>query len=253
MDRRHKKKAFIGLGIWLGAIIAVTAFGLTCRFLYPTSQRADALMGFVMITFFVVEYVAYFWGGSHLCKAKGYPTAILLWGVLCWFPQVIVLSVLLFAMPDRRRDPSQSGQRKHRGPEESYISRVVRYRRNALVANVLGVAGVLLSLFFVFVRTGLFEDHQNDQVVGIFIFVPSYIAILYGCWWWVKAKNWPDVIIFIGLMPLAPLVIRYVRILYIQSGLLPLMMVLMPILLIGVVAVLPDKSGIPKRKRWDRK
>jgi hypothetical protein len=37
-----------------------------------------------------------------------------------------------------------------------------------------------------------------------------------------------------------------------MAGVLPLMMVIMPLLLIGVVAALPDKSGMPKRKRWDR-
>jgi hypothetical protein len=34
--------------------------------------------------------------------------------------------------------------------------------------------------------------------------------------------------------------------------LLPIGMVFMPVIMIGVIAVLPDKSGMPKRKRWDR-
>jgi len=110
----------------------------------------------------------------------------------------------------------------------------------------------LLALVFVFIPLGLFQSWDNAKVAGIFVFLPSYAAIINGCWWWVKAKNWPDAVVFIGLMPLVPLVIPYVRILYLTTGILPLMMVLMPILLIGVVAVLPDKSGMPKRKHWDR-
>ena len=59
-----------------------------------------------------------------------------------------------------------------------------------------------------------------------------------------------EAVIFIGLMPLAVLVIPYVRLIYrFVPLLLPAMMVLMPILLIGVVASLPDKSGLPKRRR----
>jgi hypothetical protein len=143
-------------------------------------------------------------------------------------------------------------RKKKPGHDESKIARIVRYRRNALVANGLGVAGVLLALIFVFIPIGLFHSSDNAKVAGIFVFIPSYAAIIYGCWWWVRAKNWPDAVVFIGLCPLAPLAIPYVRILYLMAGVLPLMMVIMPLLLIGVVAALPDKSGMPKRKRWDR-
>ncbi len=109
-----------------------------------------------------------------------------------------------------------------------------------------------MALAFVFMPLGLFHTRDNARVAGLFVFVPSYAAIIYGCSWWVSAKNWHEAVVFIGLCPLAPLVIPYVHIFYLATGVLPLLMVLMPVLLIGVVAALPDKSGIPKRKRWDR-
>ena len=109
-----------------------------------------------------------------------------------------------------------------------------------------------MALSFILLPLGLFDTRDNARVGGLLVFVPSYTAIIYGCYSWVRAKHWHEAVVFIGLCPLAPLVISYVRILYLAAGVLPLLMVIMPILLIGVVAVLPDKSGIPKRKRWDR-
>ena len=76
---------------------------------------------------------------------------------------------------------------------------VVRYRRNALVANTLGVFGVLLSVALIFINTGLFESRDNERATAVLIFVPSYAAILYGCWWWVKAKNWSEAVVFLGV------------------------------------------------------
>lgn len=121
------------------------------------------------------------------------------------------------------------------------------------MANILGIAGILLTLLVVFVPTGLFTDPRDDYLLAIVIFVPAYVAVIYGCWWWVKAKGWHEAVVFIGLMPLIVLGIRYVRLIYIAVPLLlPATMALMPIIMIGVVAVLPDKSGMPRRKRRHR-
>lgn len=206
-----------------------------------------------MVVGLLFQYILYFWGGSQLAKAKGYPNAILIWGMFCTLSQLVVLAVLLFALPDKCPNPSDQMRKRRTVRNESQIGRIVRYRKNALVANTLGGIGILLALFIGFVRTGLFEQYDNARITAIFIFLPSYVAVISGCWWWVRAKNWHEAVIFIGLMPLAILAIPYVRLIYrLVPMLLPASMVVMPIILLGVVAVLPDKSGMPKRKRWDR-
>jgi hypothetical protein len=252
MDSRHKKKAIIGVVLWLAAIpLMFATIGICAKIGEKNGNVPKDIFGFIFVSFLIVQYLAFFWGGSHLVKAKGYSSAILGWGIFCWLSQPILLAVLLFALPDKCPNPSDRMRKKKPGRSESQIGRIVRYRRNALVANGLGVAGVLLALTFMFVPIGLFDSWGNARIAGIFVFVPSYAAIIYGCWWWVRAKNWHDAVVFIGLCPLAPLAIPYIRILYLMTGVLPLLMVLMPILLIGVVAALPDKSGMPKRKRWN--
>ena len=252
MDGRHKNKAIIGMTLWLAVIpLIIVVCALHAAF-FPESARSRNFVDLVIGIFLVAQSVAFFWGGGHLAKAKGYSNAILVGGLLCWPSQLLLWGGLLFALPDKHRAPSERTRKKKRRRDESPVAQIVRCRRNALVANVLGVTGILVALAFLFLPIGLFESHQSDQVVAIFVFIPSYAAIIYGCWWWVKAKNWPDAVVFIGLMPLAPLMVPYFRVLYLMTGALPLLMVLMPLLLIGVVAALPDKSGIPKRKRWDR-
>jgi hypothetical protein len=118
------------------------------------------------------------------------------------------------------------------------------------VANGLGLAGVLLALALTFIPSAFFLMPADAQVIGLFIFVAGYAAIIYGCWWWVRAKNWVETVVLIGLSPLVVFSIPWVRLLYLIPGVLPLMMVMMPVLMIGVVAALPDKSGMPQRKRW---
>ncbi len=254
MDPRHKSKAIVGLVLWM-LVLPVTLCVGAIGELFMTAKDAE---GLAILFFLVASYATFFWGAAHLAQAKGYSSAMSLWGILCIPAQLVLLAVLLFALPDRCATSRPRSRKKQQQQDESLASRIVRYRRNALVANTLGVAGILLSLALIFIRTGLFESRGNEKAAAILVFLPSYAAILYGCWWWVKAKNWPDAVIFIGLMPLAPFLIPYVRILYIHilyfmTGVLPLLMVMMPILMIGVVAVLPDKSGLSKRKRRDRR
>lgn len=152
---------------------------------------------------------------------------------------MIILALLLFALPDKySRSPSPVRKKKHRC-NESPIARIVRYRRNALVGNVFGIIGIFMALVLIFVPMGLFASRDSMYLTALAVFIPSYIAVISGCWWWVKAKNWHEAVVFIGLMPLGVLCIRYVRLIYIAIPLLfPATMVLMPILLVGVVAVL---------------
>lgn len=256
MDARHKKKAFIGLALWLGIIpVAILVCGFYVA-LFPERRTSHGFADVVVASVFVAQYAAFFWGGGHLAKAKGYSSAILIWGLFCWLAQPILMAVLLFALPDKRANPADRARKKKRHRDTSPIARVVRYRLHALIFNVLGMAGIFVALAFLFLPIGLFESHQSDQVVAIFVYSASYVAILYGCRCWVKAKSWSDAVVFIGLMPFLPLVFPYVRVLvfeiYLRTDAFFLLMLIMPLLLIGVVTTLPDKSGIPKRKRWDR-
>ncbi|MGB8371034.1 MAG: hypothetical protein ACLPYZ_06535 [Limisphaerales bacterium] len=253
MDSRHKNKAITGAAVWFGSIPLVFIVGAICKkFSHESAASSGKITGFIFLSFLFVQYLAFFWGGSHLAKAKGYSNGMLVFGIF-WPAQLIIFPLLLFALPDKCTCPSNQVSRKKHSHDESLIAHIVRYRRNALVANGLGIAGVLLALVLVFIPLGLFQSWDNAKVAGILVFLPSYAAIIYGCWWWVKAKNWPDAVVFIGLMPLAVLMVPYVRLIYrVTPLLLPAGMVLMPIILLGIIAVLPDKSGMPKRKHWDR-
>ncbi len=125
------------------------------------------------------------------------------------------------------------------------------------MANGLGVAGVLVALALTYVRLGFFAHAENARIIAIFVFIAGYATIVCGCWWWLQAKKWDDAILLIGLSPLLPLLLhgflfRAARDIYIIGGFLPMMMAVMSAVMLGVVAVLPDKSGLPRRKRWDR-
>jgi len=252
MDSRYKNKAITGVALWFCSIPLVFIAGAICkRIIHEPLTGPSAINEPLFLSFLFVQYVTFFWGGNQLAKAKGYSGGLLAFGII-WPAQLIILPLLMFGMPDKCSQSSNQMRKKSHGRNESQISRIIRYRRNALVANALGVVGILLALFLIFVPLGLFASRDNRYLAGLLIFIPSYVTVMYGCWWWVKAKNWPDAVIFIGLMPLFPLLIPYVRILYLAAGVLPLMMVIMPILMVGVVAVLPDKSGLPKRRRSSR-
>jgi len=134
----------------------------------------------------------------------------------------------------------------------STLERIVSYRRNALVGNFFGLIGIAAGLALVLFRLGIFRRHSNEVVLGILIFFAEYAGVITGCWWWLKAKNWIDAIVFIGLMPFGVFFIPYVRLIYLRIPmLLPIGMVFMPFVLLVVVFVLPDKSGWAERKRWN--
>jgi len=123
------------------------------------------------------------------------------------------------------------------------------YRRNALLANYFGVGGILFSLLLVVFRVGIFSDHDNEIVLGIFVFLCGYIGVIAGCRWWLRAKDWNEAVVFIALMPLGILLIPFVRLVFVAVPLLlPAAMVMMPLILVVVVFVLPDKSEAAKRR-----
>jgi len=147
-----------------------------------------------------------------------------------------------------RRGGRTRGQRKQQR-HESPVERVVRCRRNAVLGNFFGVAGILAGLMLVIFRFGSFEDHDNEMALGMLVFLAGYCSVVRGCWWWLKAKAWPEAAIFIAFMPMAVFFLPFVRlILFANPAILFLSMIMMPLILIVVVFVLPDKSGVARRQ-----
>ena len=144
--------------------------------------------------------------------------------------------------------------KSHRHRHTTHLERIIRYRKNALLGILFGVAGIATGVSLVLFRNGIFLDHANEAVLGILVFLCGYSATLVGCGYWLKAKAWNEAIVFIGLMPVGVLVIPFVRLIVLAApGMLPVGMVMMPIVLIVVVLVLPDKSGVSnKRPVWER-
>jgi hypothetical protein len=216
-------------------------------------KGSDLAGGTFVLATIVACYFTFFWGGSHLAKAKGYSNGILVLGILGPVVQIIILMLLLFGMEDRCPDASQRRPTKHHHRDESPIGRVVRLRRNAFAANIFGCSGIFVVVMTILLHIHMASTPDDSGVVRLLLFLPSYGLVIWGCSNWIKAKNWPDAICLIGLLPLAVLGIPYVRLLYRLAPMaFPIGMAFMPIMMIGLIAVLPDKSGIPRRKRWNR-
>jgi len=219
----------------------------------PGRKNTDLIGVITVISFFVAFYLTFFWGGSQLAKAKGYSNAILVPGILGPPVQLVILAVLLFALPDKRPDQAQPKHRHRSHRSESLIERTVRYRRNSILGNFFGLAGILVAGLLFFSPVPVAQTPDGRHAIALCFFVPGYAAVIFGCSCWVKAKNWPDAVLLIGLAPLAILLVPYVRLIYRAAPmLLPVSMAFMPVIMIGVIAVLPDKSGLPKRKHRDR-
>lgn len=153
--------------------------------------------------------------------------------------------------PKRHSGRFQGEKKRHTGDRySSPIERLIVHRRKALPRVFYGVPGILLGVFLVVFRTGIFREHANEMVLGIFVFLLGYCGVISGCWHWLQAKQWNEAIVFIGLMPLAILLIPFVRLLVLTTPILPVGMVMMPLILVVVVLALPDRSGVSKRASW---
>jgi len=161
---------------------------------------------------------------------------------------IVCILVWLYRTIRHPHAQNRSRPRKHRHERESPIERVVRYRRKALVGVYFGLIGISAGLVLSLFRVGLFEDHANEVALGIFVFAGGFCGVMAGCSAWLKAKGWNEAIAFIGMMPLAVLFVPFVRIIVLASGILPVAMVMMPIILVVVVLLLPDKSGVSRRR-----
>jgi hypothetical protein len=172
-------------------------------------------------------------------------------GAACLVGAAAIVWIVIWLYRTLRRPRAQSRPRrqKHRDCRESPTERIVRYRKKALVGVYFGVIGILAGVVLSLFRVGIFEDHANEVVLGIFIFAAGFCGVMAGCSAWLKAKGWNEAIAFIGVMPLAVLFVPFVRIIVLASGILPVAMVMMPIILVVVVLVLPDKSGLSRRRQ----
>jgi MFS family permease len=164
---------------------------------------------------------------------------------------IVVLLAALFRI--LRRNPGSTrkkpSHRLHIG--ESSVGRVTRFRRNAVVAIYFGVVGIFAGVLLVLFRFGIFADHENESILGIAVFVCGYCSVIAGCGYWLKAKSWPEALVSVGMMPLIILFIPFVRLIFFfVPALLPIAMVVMPLILIVVTAVLPDRSGVSRQKPY---
>jgi hypothetical protein len=252
MRTRYKTKAWTGVACCFGLILFFVTL-LAVRHFYPgeASPFSEDTMSRLLWGDVIVLMAVFFWATYYVAEAKGYSGAIALCGIL-GPPAQLAMLVALLAMTDKHAtQPMRSGAKKLRPPHGSKNERIVIYRRNALVGIVFGVGGIMVGVLLVLFRFGIFADHDNEAALGMFVFLFGYGGVITGCWWWLKAKDWVDAIVFIGLLPIGILFIPYVRLVFLAiPGLMPVSMVMMPLILIVVVAVLPDKSGWTGRKRW---
>jgi hypothetical protein len=121
--------------------------------------------------------------------------------------------------------------------------------------NYLGLLGIAVGALLVIFRWGIFADHANETILGMFAFGAGYCSTIAGCWWWLKAKAWSEAVVLIALWPFSIALIPFVRILFARLLISapPLLLLvglfLLPATLFVVVAVLPDKSGVNKKQR----
>ena len=243
----HRNKAIVGVGLWL--IIFMGFFGLLIATRNDKAESTtDSTLGTLWLIGLAIQILVAPWASYHLAKGKGYAGGLALLGLIPCV-QAILLTVLAVLPDHHARKKATAGPRSRRY-SDSPISRIVRYRRNALIGNAFGLFGILMGISLVLIPIGYTEDPETETVVGMFVFLFGYSGVITGCWWWAKAKGWPDGIVFIGLLPLAILFVPWVRLIFVAAPLLlPTSMVMMPLILLVIMFVLPDKSGVTKRHR----
>lgn len=253
MDGRYKKKALWGVVAWFLSPVLALVPSLIVVSIFHGGHNSGEIAGTIfLLAAAAAFYFTFFWGGSNLAKAKGYSNGILVLGIFGPLAQIIILLLLLFGMEDRCPDPSRRRPAKHHR-DESPVARVIRLRRNAFAANLFGCLGILVVVATILLHIHVANTPDDNGVVRLLIFLPSYGLVIWGCANWIKAKNWPDAVCLIGLLPLVVFFIPYFRLIYrLMPKAFPIGMALMPIIMIAVIAVLPDKSGLPKRKHRNR-
>jgi hypothetical protein len=171
--------------------------------------------------------------------------------VMCGVGFIAISGVTAWLWRTLRGGPSGTvSRRRHRHSHKSPLERIMIYRRNALLGIYFGLPGIFLGALFVIFRWGIFRDHANEVVLGMFVFLGGYAGIIVGCAYWLKAKKWNEALVIIGLLPLGIVFIPFVRLLlFAEPLLLPVGMFMMSLILIVVVFALPDKSGVGRSMR----
>jgi hypothetical protein len=160
---------------------------------------------------------------------------------------IIVISIWLYRIIRNRGRGSASARQPIRKKRESRVEKHVRLKRNALLGNYFGWAGIFAGMALTIFRWGIFETHSSEVGLGVIVFVLGYALVIFGCGCWARAKGWEEAIVMIGLLPLAILLVPYVRLIFVAAPmLLPIGMILMPMILVAVMFTLPDRSGFSR-------
>ncbi|HEX9046285.1 MAG TPA: hypothetical protein VF988_04605 [Verrucomicrobiae bacterium] len=250
MDSRYRRKAVTGLTIWaIAVVLAITTVVLSFSHHFPAGPRRDILL--ILWAFFtVIHYVAFFWGATKLARAKGHSNGLVGLGI---FPpaQLIILPLILFGLPDKCAHRAGVAPKHHHSHHHRQARSRHRLRRRALLVGGVGMVGIMLALVFA-LGPGLFEQNKNARMTAILIFFPSYAAIIYSSWCWARAKRWPGAIVVISLLPLLVMATPEAQELHEKApALLPAGVVIMPLTVLAVVAVLPDRSRKNKGMTMD--
>ncbi|HYG21155.1 MAG TPA: hypothetical protein VEH04_00125 [Verrucomicrobiae bacterium] len=164
------------------------------------------------------------------------------------FGAIAIVCILIWLYRHLKGASSSGGKKASRG-RHSEIDHFTRCRRNAVIGVYFGLFGVAAGVVLQLVWLGLFERSDDQQALGIFVFLAGYVSVICGCWWWLKAKAWSEGLIFIAVMPLAILFVPFVRLIFLAAPMLIVFgMIMMPLILIVVILTLPDKSGSRRRR-----
>lgn len=167
---------------------------------------------------------------------------------------ILAIGVLVYWLFEMARPGSQRKREAASRRMGSNSERMLEDRRKARRGIGWGLCGIALGVTFVLVDFGLFSEHADEVVLGVFVFLGGYAGVIAGCARWAKAKGWNDAIVFIGLIPVCILVLPFVRSIFVVAPLLlPAGMIVMPLVLIVVLFVLPDKSASSGRRSSRRR
>lgn len=170
---------------------------------------------------------------------------------------VVLLAVNLVHKLNHRR--SRLHRRRELDNEKEMPSthdRITRLRRKGFWSLCLGFAGLVGSLCFVLLLRPILDELSLNLSIAGLLFFGGYIAIIAGSMWLLEARGWNSNIASIGILPMAPIFVPFVRIgfihLVLTNPLIPVAMAIMfALLLVVVVFTLKDRLRGTRRRRRD--